>query len=76
MDKEKIGFAGTLDNLLDDLNNIRLAVVLEGAKKRGCVKATYKLEEQFENESLLTKIFDIDKYHTERLKLDGVGVYT
>jgi transposase len=74
--REKINFTGTLDNFLDNLNNIRLAVMLEDAEKRGRIKATYKLEEQFEAEGSLTKIFGIDKYHTERIKLDGVGVYT
>ncbi len=74
--REKINFTGTLDNFLDNLNNIRLAVMLEDAGKRGRIKATYKLEEQSEAESSLITAFDIDKYHIERIKLDGVGVYT
>jgi len=77
--KEKANFSGTLDNFLDYLNNIRLAVMLESMEekgKRGCVKAIYKLEETSEDESLLIKEFAIDKYHIERRKLDGVGVYT
>lgn len=77
--KEKANFTGTLDNFLDYLNNIRLAVMLEATEekgKRGCVKAIYKLEETSEDESLLIKEFAIDNYHIERRKLNGVGVYT
>ena len=76
--KEKINFTGTLDNFLDYLNNIRLAVMLETAedKKKGCVKAIYKLEEASEDENLLIQEFAIDRYHIERRKLSGVGVYT
>jgi hypothetical protein len=74
--KEKANFTGTLDNFLDYLNNIRLAVMLEAAKKRGCVKAVYKLEEAGEDEAVLIKELGIDKYHEERNKLSGVGVYT
>jgi len=74
--KEKANFTGTLDNFLDYLNNIRLAVILEAAEKRGCVKAVYRLEEVGEDEGILIKEFGIDKYHEERNKLSGVGVYT
>ena len=76
--KEKINFTGTLDNFLDYLNNIRLAVMLETAEdeKKGCVKAIYKLEEASEDENLLIQEFAIDRYHIERRKLSGVGVYT
>ncbi|MEI6553833.1 MAG: IS1634 family transposase [bacterium] len=74
--KENINFTGTLDNFLDYLNNIRLAVMLESGEKRGNVKATYKLEEPHEDESALIKEFAIDKYHIEKRKLSGVGVYT
>jgi len=74
--KEKANFTGTLDNFLDYLNNIRLAVMLEAAEKRGRVKAVYRLEEASEDEEVLIKEFGIDKYHEERNKLSGVGVYT
>lgn len=74
--KEKANFTGTLDNFLDYLNNIRLAVMLEATEKRGCVKAVYKLEEASEDENLLIKEFGIDRYHIERNKLSGVSVYT
>jgi len=74
--KEKINFTGTLDNFLDYLNNIRLGVMLESTEKSGRIKAIYKLEETSEDENLLIKEFDISKYHIERKKIDGVGVYT
>ena len=45
-------FNGTLDTLLDTLNNIRLSAMLEETKSRGRVKATYQLEEMSDEESL------------------------
>ena len=44
-------FKGTLDTLLDTLNNIRLSAMLEETKNRGRVKATYKLEEMSDEET-------------------------
>ncbi|EKE00617.1 MAG: hypothetical protein ACD_21C00309G0001, partial [uncultured bacterium] len=35
-----------------------------------------KLEEASEDENLLIQEFAIDRYHIERKKLSGVGVYT
>lgn len=74
--KEKINFTGTLDNFLDSLNNIRLGVLLEATGKSGKIKALYKLEEATEDENLLIKEFAIDKYHIEKHKINGIGVYT
>ena len=47
---KKLGFNGTLNNLLDKLNNIRLATLLEESKKKGKIKAVYQLEEMDEEE--------------------------
>ena len=69
-------FTGTLDTLLDTLNNIRLSAMLENTKARGRVKATYQLEEMSEEESLLMNTLGIMDFHKHRLKLQGLSVYT
>ena len=72
----KAQFNGSLDTLLDMLNNIRLATVLEESKTRGRVKAIYKLEEISDEEDLLLEALEIKDLHNDRPKLKGVGVYT
>jgi transposase len=74
--RSKAEFNGSLDTLLDTLNNVRLATVLEESKTRGKLKALYKLEETSDEENLLLKALEIHDYHTDRPKLEGVGVYT
>jgi transposase len=73
--RTKAQFKGTLDTLLDTLNNVRLATILEDTKTRGRVKATYKLEEMSDVEELLVKALGIKDIHYNRLKFRGVGVY-
>jgi len=73
--KEYAQFSGTLDTLLDTLNNIRLSAMLEETKSRGRVKATYQLEEMSDEESLLMNALGIMDFHKHRLKLQGLSVY-
>ena len=73
--KEQAGYSGNLDNLLDMLNNIRLATLLEQSDKRGRNKATYVLEEMSETQQRLMQRLGIIDYHLKPIKLDGVGVY-
>lgn len=73
--RTKVQFEGTLDTLLDTLNNVRLATMLEDTKTRGRVKATYKLEEMSEVEELIVKASGINDTHYDRLKFRGVSVY-
>jgi len=68
-------FSGTLDTLLDTLNNIRLATILEDSKTCGAVKAIYKLEEMSAGENILMEALQIKDLHNNRLKINGVGVY-
>jgi hypothetical protein len=68
-------FNGTLDTLLDTLNNIRLATVLEESKTPGAVKAIYKLEEMSAMENTLMETLEIKDLHNNRPKFNGVGVY-
>jgi len=73
--RSKAEFKGSLDTLLDILNNIRLATLLEESKTRGRVKAVYKLEETSDEENLLLETLEIKDLHNDRPKLKGVGVY-
>lgn len=74
--RSKAKFNGCLDTLLDMLNSIRLATLLEESKTRGKVKAVYKLEETSKEENLLLEALEIKDFHNDRPKLKGVGVYT
>jgi transposase len=71
----KAQFNGSLDTLLDMLNNIRLAALLEESNTRGRVKAIYKLEEMSDDENLLLEALEVKDLHNDRPKLKGVGVY-
>ncbi len=73
--RTKAQFKGSLDTLLDILNNIRLATILEEAKTRGKIKATYKLEEMHVEEESIINALEIKDIHNNRLKFNGVGVY-
>jgi len=73
--KIKANFQGSLNTLLNILNNIRLATLLEESKTRGRVKAIYKLEENTEDEKSVLQALEIENFHNERSRLKGVGVY-
>jgi transposase len=74
--KIKASYNSTLDALLDKLNNVRLATLLEDKKTCGCVKATYKLEEMAGDEKILMDALNLMDFHKQRSKISGVGVYT
>ncbi len=73
--RTKVQFKGSLDTLLDILNNIRLAAILEDTKTRGRIKATYKLEQMQIEEDAIIDALEIKDVHNNRLKFNGVGVY-
>ena len=73
--RDKAGYAGTIDNLLDALNNVRLATLLEKSKTRGRVKTRYQLEEMSDNELKLMEGLQLMDFHTNRPTFRGVGVY-
>ena len=74
--KIKIGYKGCIDTLLDTLNNVRLAMLLEKSTTRGRLKAEYKLEEMSEEENMIMDALEIMRFHLDRPRLNGVGVYT
>jgi len=73
--RQKAGYTGSLDNLLDTLNGIRLGTMLEESKKTGKPKAIYMLEEMTEAERKIMSALGIDNAHNERPKIKDVGVY-
>ena len=73
--KLKGGYKKSLDRLLDDLNNIRLACVLEDMGKKGPMKATYKLEEMDNQEKRIVEALKIGDFHKSRPKFRSVSIY-
>ena len=73
--RQKAGYTGSLDNLLDTLNNIRLGTMLEVSEKKGKPKATYMLEEMTESDRSMMEALGIQNSHNERPKIKDVGVY-
>ena len=69
-------FRGTLDTLLDTLNNVRLGTVLEGIKSKRRSKAIYKLEEMTSDENQLMEALNLIDFHQKRPKINGLVVYT
>jgi len=73
--KTRSEYNGTLNSLLNILNNIRLATLLENNETKGRVKAVYKLEELSDEENKIVEALEIQNIHNDRPKFDGVGVY-
>jgi len=71
----KADFKGTLDTLLDMLNNIRLSTVLEMSGKRGKPRATRQIEEMTEDQMRLVDALNLADVHKKPLKIKGVSVY-
>lgn len=74
-DARKTGFEGTLDNLLDILNDIRLARFIEELGKRGKPKVVYQLEEMTGEQLTFVQALNISEAHLKHLKIEGVSVY-
>jgi transposase len=74
--RTKAHFKGTLDTLLDILNRIRLATILEKTGKKGRPKARYQLEERSPEEELLVEALNLKDLHLKPPQISGVGVYT
>jgi len=73
--REQAGYRGTLDNLLDSLNAIRLAALIQAPEGRGKPRVTYQLEDMDASEAALVQALGITELHTLRPKIKGVGVY-
>jgi transposase len=73
---KKAQFTGSMDALLDILNNIRLATMLEESTTPGPVKTTYKLELLDKQQQELLQALGIQNFHDKRAIFDGDSVYT
>jgi len=71
----KADFTGTLDTLLDTLNNIRLTTLLEMSGQRGTPRATRQIEEMTEDQRRLMDSLNLADVHKKPLKIKGVSVY-
>lgn len=71
----KANFTGTLDTLLDTLNNTRLATLLEMSGERGKPRATRQLEEMSEEQRRLIDGLNLAEVHKTPIKIEGVSVY-
>ena len=71
----KAAFTGTLDTLLDSLNNIRLTTLLEMSGKRGKPRATRQIEDMTEDQGRLMEALDLADVHKKPLRIKGVSVY-
>ena len=74
--RTKADFKGTLDTLLDILNRVRLATILEKTRKRGRPKALYKLEKAPPEEELMVDALSLKDAQLKPPQIKGVGVYT
>ena len=74
--KNKAGFTGSMDTLLDALNSIRLAACISQTGKRGKPRVTYQLEQLDEPQRHLAQALDILDAHVHRPDLRDFSVYT
>lgn len=73
--RQETNFKGSLDTLLDTLNHIRLATMIEKTPGRGKPKVNYQLEEMSKPESALMEALNIDSIHQKRPRWKEIGVY-
>lgn len=73
--REFTGYKGNVDNLLDMLNDIRLATVIKNAPGKGKPKVEYQLELMNDLEKKMVKALNIENIHKKPLKINGVSVY-
>jgi len=71
----KADFTGTLDTLLNTLNNIRLSTMLDMSGKRGKPKATRLIEEMTEDQRHLMDELNLADVHAKPVKIKGISVY-
>ena len=68
-------FTGTLDTLIDTLNQIRLSTLLDITGKAGKPRATRQIEEMTEDQARLMDALNLADVHTKPLRIKGVSVY-
>lgn len=75
--REKTGFTGGLDALVTELNNVRLAALIDKPEGRGKPKVRYQLEQMSKEEEALVQALGLSELHTtkERRRFKAVSVY-
>ena len=71
----KAEYIGTLDNLLDRLNEIRLATIITAGGKKGKAKVTRKLEEMSSEQIKLASALELTDLNKKMMKIECVSVY-
>lgn len=72
----KVGYRGRIDNLLEILNNIRLAAIIEQSSTPGPAKTIWKIEVLDDLQQKLLKALQIEDMHTQPVVFEGLSVYT
>jgi len=73
--RDKAGFTGSMDTLLDWLRSIRLSVSAQMTGKPGKPRLTYKLEQADPEKAALFQALGLEQTHVNRPKFHGVSVY-
>jgi transposase len=73
--RDKTMYSGTLDNLLDQLNDVRLATMIGVSGKKGKPKVTRMLEEMSTEQAELVNSLELTDLHHKKMKIDGISVY-
>lgn len=73
--RDKAGFKGSMDTLLDSLRSIRLSVKAQRTGKPGKPRLTYKLEQSDPEQAALFQALGLEQFHVDRPKFNGVSVY-
>lgn len=73
---KKAGYQENLDSLLNTLQNIRLAAVIENSTTPGPSKVVYRLENIDKEQEMLMKALGIETIHERKLEITGCSVYT
>jgi len=72
--EQKIPFNQSLHQFLTRLSNIRLGTILS-EKKKGAIKALYKLEEMSKDDFQLIEALNLLDFHQKKVSIEGLGVY-
>jgi transposase len=74
--RQKANFKGSLGTLLNTLNFIRLATLIEKTSKQGKPKVRYQLETMSNQDKAILEALGIQSTHLKHPQFKGVGVYT
>ncbi|MCB9266043.1 MAG: transposase, partial [Lewinellaceae bacterium] len=73
--RNQANYKGSINTMLNELKNIRLATVLSKNKEGGKIKTEYKIEQMSTGEEVLFKALGLQNLLKKRVKIKGVSVY-